>query len=178
MSALIQDLLAFARVTAEEQRSASAELDEDLEAALTHLRQAIDESGGTITHYPLPTLPVDRGQMVRLFQNLIGNALKYRNPERRPVIHVSVEDRDEEWAISIADNGIGFDPVHAASIFTAFHRLHTQEEYSGSRVGLAICRKIVEGHGGRIWAVSRPAQGSIFSFTLPKEPKPASRQRI
>lgn len=176
MSALIQDLLAFAKVTAEEQRPISVALDEDLEAALTHLQQATEESQGTITHDPLPTLPVDRGQMVRLFQNLIGNALKYRSRERPPVVHVSAEDRGKEWLISVADNGIGFDAAHASAIFMAFRRLHSHEEYPGSGVGLAICRRIVEGHGGRIWAESNPGEGSSFCFTLPKEPKPV-RQR-
>jgi PAS domain S-box-containing protein len=171
MAGLIQDLLAFGRVTAEETRPASVALDEDFEAALTQLHQAIEESDAQVTHDPLPTLPVDRGQMVRLFQNLVGNALKYRAPERRPVIHISADDQGAEWAISVRDNGIGFDPAHSAAIFMPFRRLHSQEEYPGSGVGLAICRKIVEGHGGRIWAESNPGSGSNFVFTLPKEPK-------
>ena len=177
MGALIQDLLSFARVTAEEARPASVALDEDLEAALTHLHQAIEESEASVTHDPLPTLPVDRGQMVRLFQNLVGNALKYRARERCPVIHVSAEDRGVEWVISVQDNGIGFDPAHSAAIFTPFQRLHSQEEYPGSGVGLAICRKIVEGHGGRIWAESSPGDGSKFLFTLPKEVKSGDGRR-
>jgi PAS domain S-box-containing protein len=171
MAGLIQDLLDFARVTADEERLCSVALDEDLEATLTHLQQAVDESEATVTHGPLPTLAVDRGQMVRLFQNLVGNALKYRAAGQRPLVHVYAEDRDNEWLISVKDNGIGFDPAHAASIFTPFRRLHSQDEYPGSGVGLAICRKIVEGHGGRIWADSKPGEGSIFSFTLPKEGK-------
>lgn len=176
MAGLIQDLLAFARVTADEERICSVALDEDLETALTYLHQAVDESGATITHDPLPTLAVDRGQMVRLFQNLVGNALKYRSAGRPPLVHVRAEERESEWVISVKDNGIGFEPAHAASIFTPFRRLHSQDEYPGSGVGLAICRKIVEGHGGQIWAESKPGEGSTFSFTLPKDRNPVRRK--
>jgi light-regulated signal transduction histidine kinase (bacteriophytochrome) len=118
MSTLVRDLLEYARAATEEERPTSVALDEDLEAALTHLTQAVEESGASVTHDPMPTIPVDRGQMVRLFQNLIGNALKYREHGQAPKIHVSAEQRDGEWVISIQDNGIGFDPQFAPSIFT------------------------------------------------------------
>src|SRR5258708_20733933 len=110
MGVLLEDLLAYARLTTEVKRPSSIALDEDLEAALTHLEQAIKESGASVAHAPMPTLQVDRGQMVRLFQNLIGNAVKYRKPDQPPMVHISAEQIGDEWVISIRDNGIGFDP--------------------------------------------------------------------
>ena len=169
MSTLVRDLLAYARLTTEEARPSSIALDEDLEAALTHLTQAIEESGAMVTHDPMPTLQVDRGQMVRLFQNLIGNAVKYRKPGRPPKVHISAEQIGTEWVISIRDNGIGFDPKYASDIFAPFKRLHTAEEYPGTGVGLAICRRIVQAQGGRIWAESQPDEGTTVFFTLPVE---------
>jgi PAS domain S-box-containing protein len=169
MGSLIQDLLAYARLTTEHERPSSIALDEDLEAALTHLDQAVTESGASITHDPMPTLPVDRGQMVRLFQNLIGNAVKYRKPNEAPKVHISAEQKGAEWVISIRDNGIGFDPKFASTIFVPFKRLHSAEEYPGTGVGLAICRRIVQAQGGRIWAESAPGEGTTIFFTLPVE---------
>ncbi len=167
MNALVRDLLAYARLTTEEERPSSIALDEDLEAALTHLEQAISESGAAVTHDPLPTLPVDRGQMVRLFQNLIGNAIKYRKPDQAPKVHIAAKQKGAEWVISIRDNGIGFDPKYASTIFEPFKRLHTAEEYPGTGVGLAICRRIIQAQRGRIWAESQPGAGTTFFFTLP-----------
>jgi light-regulated signal transduction histidine kinase (bacteriophytochrome) len=175
MSSLVQDLLSYARLTTEEERPSSIALDEDLEAAITHLDQAIQESDARITHDPLPTLPVDRGQMVRLFQNLIGNAVKYRKPGQPSEVHVSAEQKGTEWVISIRDNGIGFDPKYASIIFAPFKRLHTAEAYPGTGVGLAICRRIVQAQGGRIWAESQPDVGTTFFFTLPVESRQPSR---
>ena len=173
MSTLVRDLLAYARLATEEDQPSSIALDEDLEAALTHLNQAIEESSATVTHGPLPTLPVDRGQMVRLFQNLVGNALKYRKPDQPPKVHICAEIKGTDWVISIRDNGIGFDPKYAATIFAPFKRLHTAAEYPGTGVGLAICRRIVQAQGGRIWAESEPGVGTTFFFTLPVEsPQP------
>ena len=172
MSDLVRDLLEYARAATEEERPSSVALDEDLEAALTHLTQAVEESGASVTHDPMPTLQVDRGQMVRLFQNLIGNALKYRKPNQQPKIHVSAEQTGREWVIAIQDNGIGFDPQYAGSIFMPFKRLHQLGDYPGSGVGLAICKRIVEAHGGRIWAESMPGEGATFRFTLPAEGRP------
>lgn len=169
MSTLVRDLLAYARLTTEEERPSSIALDEDLEAALTHLTQAVEESGAVVTHDPMPTLQVDRGQMVRLFQNLIGNAVKYRKPGQPPQVHISAEQKGTEWVISISDNGIGFDSKYASDIFTPFKRLHTAEEYPGTGVGLAICRRIVQAQGGRIWAESQPGLGTTVFFTLPVE---------
>ncbi len=171
MSGLIQDLLEYARATTEEERPTSVSLDEDLEAALTHLTQAVEESSATITHDPMPTIEVDRGQMVRLFQNLIGNALKYRKPDEAPQIHVTAEQVNREWIIAIQDNGIGFDPQYASTIFAPFKRLHQPDAFPGTGVGLAISRRIVEAHGGRIWAESQLGEGATFRFTLPLEGK-------
>jgi PAS domain S-box-containing protein len=169
MGSLVNDLLAYARLTTEVERPSSVALDEDLEAALTHLDQAIRESGATVTHDPMPTLAVDRGQIVRLFQNLIGNAIKYRKPHQPPAVHISAEQKGAEWVISVRDNGIGFDPKYVATVFEPFKRLHTADDYPGSGVGLAICRRIVQAQGGRIWAESAPGEGTTFSFTLPVE---------
>ena len=169
MSALVRDLLAYARLTTEEERPSSIALDEDLEAALTHLDQAIKESGASVTHDPMPTLQVDRGQMVRLFQNLVGNAIKYRKPNEPPKVHISAEQKGPDWVISISDNGIGFDSKYALTIFEPFKRLHTTEEYPGTGVGLAICRRIVQAQRGRIWAESQLGEGTTFRFTLPVE---------
>jgi PAS domain S-box-containing protein len=173
MSALVRDLLAYARLTPEHERPSSIALDEDLEAALTHLDQAMNESGASVTHDPMPVLQVDRGQMVRLFQNLVGNAIKYRKPDQPPIVHISAEQKGADWVISIRDNGIGFDPKHAATIFEPFKRLHTEQEYPGTGVGLAICRRIVQAQRGRIWAESQPGEGTTFYFTLPVDsPQP------
>jgi PAS domain S-box-containing protein len=173
MGSLIQDLLAYARLTTEHKRPSSIALDEDLETALTHLDQAIIESGASVTHDPMPTLPVDRGQMVRLFQNLVGNAVKYRKPDQPSKVHISAEQRGAEWVISVRDNGIGFESQFAATIFVPFKRLHSAEEYPGTGVGLAICQRIVQAQGGRIWAESVPGEGSTFFFTLPVESRAA-----
>jgi len=173
MSALVRDLLAYARLATEEERPSSIALDEDLEAALTNLDQAIKDSAASVTHDPMPILAVDRGQMVQLFQNLIGNAVKYRRPDTPPIIYVGAEQNGAEWVISIRDNGIGFDPQFASAIFAPFKRLHSADEYPGTGVGLAICRRIVEAQRGRIWAESKPGEGATFYFTLPVEsPQP------
>jgi PAS domain S-box-containing protein len=170
MSAQVEAMLSYARATAGEVRPSSVALDEDAEAALSHLSQAIEESGGKVTHEALPVVEADRGQMVRLFQNLVGNGLKYRHPERPPEIHITAELKGSEWMISVRDNGIGFDPAYGDQIFAPFKRLHTDAAYSGTGVGLAICKRIVEMHGGRIWAESKPGEGSVFRFTLPDRP--------
>ena len=169
MSTQVKDLLTYARTATEIGRPSSIALDEDLEAAISQLTQAIEESGATITHDPLPTMQVDRGQMVRLFQNLVSNALKYRHHGQSPRVHIGAEQSGQEWIISVQDNGIGFDPKYATNIFAPFKRLHTAVEYPGTGVGLAICRRIVEAHGGRIWAESTPGEGATFRFTLPSE---------
>ena len=171
MSALVQDLLLYARVQTETNRPASSSLDEVFETALSQLKTAVDECDAAVTHDPLPSIPADQGQMVRLFQNLVGNSLKYRRSGIRPEIHVSAKEQGSSWIISVRDNGIGFDPQEAARIFAPFTRLHAQSEIPGTGVGLAICRRIIEHHGGQIWAESKLGSGATFHFSLPASGK-------
>jgi PAS domain S-box-containing protein len=168
MNVLIQDLLVYARMGIEKKTTASISLDQDVESAMSQLAHAIEESGAAVTHDPLPTVTAERSQITRLFQNLIGNAIKYRSPDRPPKIHVSARPDEKHWIISVEDNGVGFAQEYAESIFSPFTRLHARE-YSGSGVGLAICRRIVERYGGRIWAESTVDRGSRFHFTLPQD---------
>ena len=119
-----------------------------------------------MTHDPLPNVHGDAKLLGLVFQNLIGNALKFRGQEP-PQIHVSARQKGAHWLFSVQDNGIGIDPQHAERIFEVFQRLHTRKEYAGTGIGLAICRKIVERHGGRIWVKSEPGKGAAFFFTVP-----------
>jgi len=178
MNALVQNLLAWARVQSDVDRPISYCMDQDVETALTQLGGLLEKTGGVVTHDPLPSMQTDQGQMVRLFQNLIGNGLKYRRPGVPARVHVSAKERESDWVITVQDNGIGFDPKYAQEIFLPFKRLHGQQEFPGTGVGLAICRRIVEAHGGRIWAESEPGKGSRFHFSLPlsREESRAERQ--
>jgi PAS domain S-box-containing protein len=169
MKALIEDLLVYACIATEEERPSSIALDEALEVAIAQLSQSIAESGAAVTHDPMPTVRVDHGRMVQLFQNLVGNALKYRKPDQPPNVHIGAGKKGADWVISVRDNGIGFDPKFASFIFEPFKRLHTAQEYPGTGMGLAICQRIVEAQGGRIWAESKPGEGTTFFFTLPVE---------
>ena len=125
------------------------------------------ESGVRITFDPLPSVPVHDAHLKQLFQNLLGNAIKYRNLERIPTAHVSVERRDKNWLFSVIDNGIGIEPEYKERIFGLFKRLHATSEYPGTGIGLAICQRIVERYHGKIWVESKPGQGSTFFFTVP-----------
>ena len=136
-------------------------------ATLQNLRAATDEIGAVVECDPLPVLIADAGQLGQLFQNLIGNAIKFRG-QARPLVHIAAEDHGAAWLFSVRDNGIGIDPKHANRVFQIFQRLHTREQYPGTGIGLAVCQKVVERHGGRIWVESRPGAGSNFCFTLPK----------
>jgi PAS domain S-box-containing protein len=167
LSTMVSDLLAYSQIARGGARATSVHLDEDLESALTLLRTSTEETGAVVTHGPLPNVEVDRSQMVRLFQNFLGNALKFRKKSEPPHIHVSAERREKEWIIRIADNGIGFSPEEAEKIFYPFKRLHSAEEYPGSGIGLAACKRIIERLGGRVGADSKPGEGSTFWFTLP-----------
>jgi PAS domain S-box-containing protein len=166
MQQLIQDLLAWSHLDSEDEPGCSVSLNEDLETACTQLQTAIEESKATVTHDPLPVVNANRGQMVRLFLNLLSNSIRYRRPDQPPVIHVSSTRDDGWWTIVVRDNGIGFDQKYADEIFGVFKRLH-RDAYSGTGIGLALAKQIVERHGGRIWAKSQPGRGSEFYFTLP-----------
>jgi PAS domain S-box-containing protein len=166
MQALITDLLAYSRVGDKVKALAPADLGAALVRALANLKTSIEEVGAVIMGDELPTVSGNPGQLTQLFQNLIGNAIKFRG-ERKPEIHVGAERKDGEWLFAVRDNGIGLDMKHKDRIFQVFQRLHTREAYPGTGIGLAICKKIVERHGGRIWVESQPGQGSTFYFTMP-----------
>ncbi|HEY0511219.1 MAG TPA: ATP-binding protein [Thermoanaerobaculia bacterium] len=161
---LIEDLLALSRVESRERRTEATRLEELLERALGNLREPIEESGAAVTRSPLPELEVEPTQIAQLFQNLLHNAIKFRGSEP-PRVHVAARKEGGEWVFSVRDNGIGIDPAEAETVFVIFKRLHP--DVPGTGVGLAICRKIVERHGGRIWVESEPGRGSTFFFTLP-----------
>ena len=167
MSSLITDLLAFSRVGSRVEPFQPVEMESVLNDVLTNLKVTIEESGAEITHDPLPQVEGDRGQLTQLLQNLVANGLKYQKKEAAPRVSISVERLDDEWLFGVHDNGIGIDPQFYDRIFIIFQRLHKREEYSGTGMGLAICRKIVERHGGRIWVESRPGEGASFYFSLP-----------
>ncbi len=166
MHDLINDYLAYSRVRAGSdplQPSSSAQA---LEAARKNLEQAIREGSAEVTCDALPEVLADPMQLVQLFQNLVGNAVKFRGDDP-PRVHVSAERADDWWLFSVSDNGIGIDPEHTGGIFSLFKRLHTHDRYPGTGIGLAICKKIIDRHGGRIWVDSMPGLGAKFRFTLP-----------
>jgi PAS domain S-box-containing protein len=166
MQGLIQGLLDYSRVGSTKKSLEPVNCDVVLQVALAALAKSIQESNAVIRRDPLPKLMGDELQLTQLFQNVIGNAIKYQNG-RNPEIYVSCKRNDESWVFSVKDNGIGIEPQYTEQIFLIFQRLHTQEEYSGTGIGLALCKKIVERHGGRIWVTSEPGKGSDFYFTLP-----------
>ena len=135
--------------------------------ACVHLQGRINEMGAAIEWEPLPTVLADGTQLVQLLQNLIGNALKFCKPREAPQIHISATPKEEMWQFSVHDNGIGIAPEFQERIFVIFQRLHTREAYPGTGIGLAVCKKIVQRHGGQIWVESRPDEGATFFFTLP-----------
>ena len=167
MRRLIHALLEYSRVGTRARPFAPCDCSQILATALRNLQTAIEESGARVTYEALPTLPVDDVQIGQLMQNLIGNALKFRKPDEPPRIHVGICAKDGEWQFSIQDHGIGIPEKDAERIFEIFQRLHTAQEYAGTGIGLAICKKIVERHGGRIWVESQPGAGSVFYFTIP-----------
>jgi two-component system sensor histidine kinase/response regulator len=168
MNTLLQDLLAYARAGLPEGAPLpSTPAKAALGWAISNLQGAMAESGATITHDVLPAVQAEPSQLAQVFQNLLSNAIKYRRSTCPPRIHVGFESRGGESLFWVKDNGIGFDPQDAERIFTPFQRLHSQQEYAGTGIGLAICKKIIEAHGGRIWAESGQGQGATFLFTLP-----------
>lgn len=168
MRALIHDLLEYSRVASTElEAHRQVDLQTAASEAVWNLQAAIAASGAKVTFERLPKVIADERQMVQVFQNLIGNAIKYRKPGRTPEVQIASEARGDIWQLSVEDNGIGIEMIHAERIFGVFRRLHTREEYPGTGIGLAICKRIVERHGGRIWVESELGRGSRFFFTLP-----------
>lgn len=173
MQELIRGLLAFSRVDRDARHDRCEEVDCQavLRDVLDNLAAAVAESHAEVTHDALPKIIARPAMVAHLFQNLVGNAIKYRSAERTPKVHVSCRSRKGEWEFSVQDNGIGIAPSDAQRVFQMFQRLHTRSEYPGTGMGLAICRKIVDRHGGRIWVESQKGSGATFHFTLPREPK-------
>jgi light-regulated signal transduction histidine kinase (bacteriophytochrome) len=166
MQKLINDLLMYSRVGTKGKPFEPIEGEEILRAVLSNLKIAIQESGAIVSHDPLPTIHGDPVQLIQVFQNLIGNAIKFRG-SAPPRVHVGVEKKERQWTFSVRDNGIGIDRQYFDRIFVIFQRLHTREEYPGTGIGLAVCKKIVERHGGRIWVESESGKGTTFFLTIP-----------
>ena len=168
MQGLINDLLAYSRVGSRGKDFDPIDCETVIDRVVGNLEASIKGSGAVVTHDSMPTVMADSSQIVQLFQNLIGNAIKYRN-EEIPRVHISAKENGKNMIFSVNDNGLGIDPQYYERIFTIFQRLHGKKEYSGTGIGLAICKKIVERHGGEIWVESQPGKGSTFYFTIPKK---------
>ena len=168
MQRLIEDLLTYSRTGATAPMLTEVPGETSLNEALTNLRMTIEESGAVVTHDVLPVITTDGAQLAMVFQNLIGNAIKYRGAEV-PRVHISAEKKEgNEWIFGVRDNGLGIEPQYFERIFIIFQRLHGQNEFKGTGIGLAICKKIIERLGGRIWVESQPEKGSTFYFSLPE----------
>jgi PAS domain S-box-containing protein len=167
MQKLIEGLLAYSRISRRGNQFKQIATNEIFSQALANLAATIKENQARITRDELPLLSGDETQLIQLFQNLLSNAIKYRKPETPPVVHVSASLAEKEWLFAVRDNGIGIEPRYFDRIFLIFQRLHTRREYPGTGLGLALCKRIVERHHGRIWVESTPGHGSTFFFTLP-----------
>jgi light-regulated signal transduction histidine kinase (bacteriophytochrome) len=166
MQRLIEDLLAFSRVATTGNALVETSSEYAFEQAMQNLHWAIKDTGALVTHDPLPSVMADEMQLVQLFQNLVGNAIKYQNPGV-PQVHISATRQGgTNWTFAVKDNGLGIDPQYFERIFGMFQRLHKRDEFSGTGVGLAICKKIMERHGGTLVVESQLGQGSTFSFAL------------
>jgi len=168
MKQLIEDLLAYSRVGTRAKEFQEVDSGASLARALSNLRASQEASGAVITHDPMPHVLADGAQLAQIFQNLIGNAIKFRGAEP-PRIHVGAQTTDTVCVFTVKDNGIGLDTQYAERIFMMFQRLHNKTEYPGTGIGLAIVKKIVERHGGRIWVESEPGKGSTFGFTIARQ---------
>lgn len=171
MQTMINDLLAFSRVGTRGKPFLATDLEEVFEEAIANLGRSIEEGGAIITHDPLPTVACDRAQLVQVFQNLLANGIKFRGSSP-PRIQVSWNRLPDEWEFAVRDNGIGIDPKYFDRLFIVFQRLHGKDEYPGTGIGLAICKKVVERHGGRIWVESGLGKGATFRFTIPARKEP------
>ena len=167
MQALINDLLHYSRVGTEAKPLEPVDLEVALRDTLKDLEIRIEDSGGTVTHEPLPTVQADPVQIRQLLSNLVANGIKFHAPGQPPIVSIAAMRDGPEWRFTVRDNGIGIDPAYFKNLFQIFKRLHSGDEYSGTGIGLAVCKKIVERHGGHIWVESTLGQGSRFLFTLP-----------
>ena len=168
LDAMTKDLLQYSKITTEKRDIKPVDFEYVLEQALINLKVPIEKTNAVITHDPLPIINSDEHLKVQLFQNIIGNAIKYHSKET-PKIHISAIKENNQYLFSIKDNGIGMSPEHLKRIFTIFQRLHTNEEYEGTGIGLSIVQKIVHQQGGQIWVESEIGKGSTFYFTIPIE---------
>ncbi|MGA8540512.1 MAG: ATP-binding protein [Terriglobales bacterium] len=168
MQTLIQDLLAFSRIGRKAPTIGRVDCDAAMAEVMLSMEPAMQESGAVVTYEALPTVWAERSQITQLLQNLIGNAIKFRG-NAAPEISVRAEKTGSNWTFSVSDNGIGIAPEHAENVFVVFQRLHTRTEYPGNGIGLAICKKIVERCGGKIWVEANTGAGSVFKFTMPCE---------
>ncbi len=169
MQHLITDLLTYSRVGRAARDTASTDCSAVIATVRTNLGRMIEDSGAQVIAEALPSVPVEQSQLLQLFQNLIANAIKFQKDAEPPSIHIGARREGKEWLFWVRDNGIGIEPQYADRIFLVFQRLHNREKYPGTGIGLAICKKVVERYGGRIWVESQPGQGSLFYFTLPAE---------
>ncbi|MFD0539397.1 ATP-binding protein [Actinomadura luteofluorescens] len=184
MQALINDLLSFSRVGRMSRPEDSVDLDDVVRQALDNLSTLCEETGAEVDVAELPDVAGDRTQLVQLFQNLVGNAIKFRREGVPPRVTIDVRRTGDEWEFGCSDNGIGIDPRYADRIFLIFQRLHSREEYTGTGIGLALCKKIVEYHGGRIWLAAgehaepdaEAATGTTFRWTLPAQPSAGTEE--
>ena len=167
METLLRDLLTYTQLMKLDMPTETADANEALHAALANLAGAIAQSGATIDSGPLPSVRVHSTHLQQIFQNLIGNAIKYCSPDRMPSITVRAELENGHWLFAVSDNGIGIAPEYKETVFVIFKRLHGSDQYSGSGIGLAICQRVVERYHGRIWVESEPGVGSTFRWTLP-----------
>jgi light-regulated signal transduction histidine kinase (bacteriophytochrome) len=167
MQRLIEDLLAFSRIGTRGKPFEQVNANLALDKALANLTMTIEETSSKIMRSELPTLNADETQLVQLFQNLIVNGIKFHKTDETPKVEISAVQEGNEWKFAVQDNGIGIDLQFAERIFVIFQRLHPRTEYPGTGIGLAICKKIVERHGGRIWVESKPDAGATFYFTFP-----------
>ena len=176
MQQMIQDLLTYSRVQTQVHEFVLIDSNTSLDLALSDLQVATREHNAVITNDPLPSIYADQEQITKMFQNLIGNAIKFHKPGVTPNVHISAKQDKNNWIFSVSDNGIGIDPQYADRIFKIFQRLHTRDEYPGTGIGLAICKRIAEQHGGTIWIESVPGSGSTFYFTIPKRKKETNHE--
>jgi light-regulated signal transduction histidine kinase (bacteriophytochrome) len=165
---MINDLLEYSRVSSEKRQFQTISTESVIEETVKNLTIPIEESGAIVTHEPLPHVYGDENLLVQLFQNLIANSIKYRG-KKTPNIHISAVTEADNYVFSVKDNGMGIDAKNLDNIFTIFHRLHSNDEFDGTGIGLSIVKKIVHEHGGEIWVESEPDIGTEFYFTIPRQ---------